>query len=185
MGIWEESKNRLQELAGMSSPEGIKKLYVFDFDGTLMDTPLPEEGKIQWEEYYKESYPYVGWWSRTESLDSNAYDINPIPEVLNAYNKVKNEQDALVIMLTSRVKKVKPNIIEILRDHNLSFDKYMFKHGNKEKPERIDEILEEYPNIEYIEIWDDRDKEINLFNLWKSNKKNLNIIINQVIQNGE
>ena len=35
----------------------MKRLCVFDFDGTLFDSPMPEIGIPMWEKYYNKPYP--------------------------------------------------------------------------------------------------------------------------------
>jgi len=177
--IFNKYKKRLQTLAGISQTPHITKLYVFDFDGTLVKTPLPEEGIPKWEEFYRKEYPYQGWWGRPESLDVKVFDnLLLVNETINRYNQVTKEDNAMVILLTARVIKLESYIKNILHKNNLRFDKYLFRSKDN-KPQRIEEILKEYPTINYVEIWDDRDKEIELFNEWKETK-NTKIVINQV-----
>jgi len=88
-------------------------------------------------------------------------------------------------LLTSRIKDLSPDIIDILKDNNMSFDKYIFKRWGYEKPDRIDELLEKFPNIEYVEVWDDRNKEIDLLNQWKDQRKDIDIMIHQIMSNRE
>ena len=40
------------------------KVAFFDFDGTLMNSPTPENGKIIYKEKTGVNYPYEGWWGR-------------------------------------------------------------------------------------------------------------------------
>ena len=37
-------------------------------DGVLIDSPVPETGKLLYEEIKGEVYPHIGWWGRAESL---------------------------------------------------------------------------------------------------------------------
>ena len=53
-----------------------KKLISFDFDDTLVKTPLPEEGKIVWKEKTGTDWPHRGWWSKPESLDMEIFDMS-------------------------------------------------------------------------------------------------------------
>ena len=160
----------------------IKNLYVFDHDSTLMDVPeKTEENKQKWSDYYGKPYPYIGWWSKFESLDTDVFDIKPIESVYKEYLKAKQDDDGMVVLLTSRLPKFKEVFLEILGKFNITFDKYLFKSFNKEKSERIDELLEKYPTIEYIEIWDDRQVEIDLYNEWAITKSpDIYIKINHV-----
>ena len=100
----------------------IKTLSFFDFDQTLFNTPLPESGKRIWEEKTGEEYPHVGWWSRVESLDSNVFDIQPFPSVLNQLRNDISKSDTYTVMLTSRMNKLKPQIEILLNNHDIVFD---------------------------------------------------------------
>ncbi len=51
----------------------IKRILIFDFDGTLIDTDTPESGKALWFEEFGFDWPFTGWWGRPESLDSRIY----------------------------------------------------------------------------------------------------------------
>ena len=42
----------------------ISKLSVFDFDGTLIDTPLPDYGKAEYKKKTGEDWPFPGWWGQ-------------------------------------------------------------------------------------------------------------------------
>jgi hypothetical protein len=53
--------------------EKIKRIAIFDFDGTLIDTDTPESGKTLWQQEFGFEWPFKGWWGRPESLDSRIY----------------------------------------------------------------------------------------------------------------
>ena len=51
-----------------------KKIYCFDFDRTMVHTMEPEEGRKIWLKETGELFPHpVGWWSKSESLDTNIF----------------------------------------------------------------------------------------------------------------
>ena len=54
----------------------MKRLAVFDFDGTLFDSPEQEDGMRIWSQKTGQQYPHKGWWGRRESLDSDIFDIH-------------------------------------------------------------------------------------------------------------
>ena len=157
----------------------IKNLYVWDFDGTLIDSPLPEEGKPIWEKYHNTKYPHRGWWGREESLDPKVFEVKEIYGIREQYLSCKSDTEGKVIMLTSRLPKLKDLIIYHLHKNNFEFDEYKFKCGGKEKSDQIDELLIKYPTINYVEVWDDRDKEILLYKSWKP-IRNIELKINQI-----
>lgn len=155
------------------------KLYIFDFDGTIMNTPLPDTGKLEYERITGEKYPHQGWWGRLESLH-HGFDIQPFPTVVEEYNRVKSDPDGLVVLMTNRMYKHIPRVKEILNQHNLSFDVYSFKLDGTLKPGRIRKLLEEYTDVSYIEVWDDMEDQIGLLNQMKDEMTDKQIKINKV-----
>jgi hypothetical protein len=161
----------------------IKNIYVFDFDGTLMNSPLPEEGKKQWSTHYGRAYPHLGWWGRTDSLDPRVFKIEPLPQIKKEYDRARKDPEGLVIMLTSRMERLRDYIIYHLDEYDFIFDDYLFKRGNLQKSDRIDHLLLQYPEVEKVEIWDDRLKEISLYNAWQP-ERDLEVKIHFVEEDG-
>ena len=158
----------------------IKKIYVFDFDGCLINSPLPEQGKIAWSKYYGKEYPFAGWWGRLESLDNKVFKITPKQSIVREYVARRTEKDAVTIMLTSRLPKFENVIMELLFKFGIKMDEYLFKKGNLNKSDRIDNLIKKYPTAEYIEIWDDNSGEIGLYEEWAKHIDNIEIKINKV-----
>lgn len=157
----------------------INKISIFDFDGTLMNTPHPEEGKKQWEEFTGKEYPHIGWWSKYESLDDAVFDIQPIETTVADYLREKSNPDTLVIMLTGRIPHQAEQIEELLLLHNISFDEYHYK-GNGDtlssKINTIKSLLNRFPNVKEIEMWEDREPHAIEFKQWgKDNGVNLKV----------
>lgn len=142
------------------------KLAVFDLDGTLMDTPLPEEGKLIYKEKSGKDWPYQGWWGRELSLDMDIFDIQPIASVIVDYEKQKTNKSTVMVMLTGRRFILKDSVIKILDAHSLEFDEYHFNRGGATevaKMNTITELLAKYPNVTEVELWDDRLEHIPIF----------------------
>lgn len=147
------------------------KLSVFDFDSTLVNTPLESaETKKMWSDYHDvEKWPYLAWWTRKESLDLDVFDIPVNPEIIRAYKKEKSNPDTMVIMLTGRVSTLEPQVRKILDKYGLTFDKYLFKEGGlteHSKMQHMADILDEFPTIDSIEMWDDREAHFDKFERW-------------------
>lgn len=141
----------------------VTTLHIFDFDGTLCHSPLPETGVHQWAEHHGKEWPYKGWWSKEESLDLDVFEIPVIEFVYNAWKEAKHSENAATFLLTSRLYKLKPHVLKVLDKHGIHFDGYYFKHFGKEKPDVVMDILKQYPNVKEVHVWDDRDKEIALY----------------------
>ncbi len=150
-----------------------KKLSVFDFDGTLVNTPLPEEGKKEYKEKTGQDWPHAGWWGQPMSLDSEIFDMNIIPSVIRAYLKEINDSNTMVVMVTGRVNKLSGLVKKILDDNGLKFHEYHFNNGGSTesaKKKTFDKILSENPSITEMELWDDRLEHIPVFQAWGDEK---------------
>ena len=156
-----------------------EQISIFDFDGTLMDTPHPEEGKKEWEEFTGKKYPHIGWWGKPESLDDAVFDIQPIESTVSDYKKEMSNPDTMVIMLTGRLPHQSEQIEELLALHNINFDEYHYKSNGDTLTSKINTIkslLHRYPNVTEIEMWEDREPHALSFEQWgKDNNINLNV----------
>jgi len=148
----------------------IERLCAFDFDGTLVQSPLPDDGKKKWEEFYNKPYPYIGWWSRIESLDLNVFDIKTYPSVYNQLKRELSIPNTYVIILTSRMEKLRPQIEKILELNGVYVHKIDMKKNNQSKGDRIIDYIKEFPNLKEINVYDDRLSDI------ESYEKIINII---------
>ena len=158
------SKRLLKE-----SEEDITKISIFDFDGTLMRTPHPEDGKKEWENFYDKDYPHIGWWSKPESLDDAVFNIEPIESTVTDYLKEMGNPNTLVIMLTGRLPHHHDQVIELLMTHNIVFDEYHYKETGDtlgSKLHTIISLLNKYPNVSSIEMWEDREPHATSFEKW-------------------
>jgi len=151
------------------SVEDITKISIFDFDGTLMRTPHPEEGKKEWENFYNKDYPHIGWWSKPESLDDAVFNIEPIESTVIDYLKEMGDPNTLVIMLTGRLPHHHDQVLELLMTHNIVFDEYRYKETGDtlgSKLHTIISLLNKYPNVSSIEMWEDREPHATSFEEW-------------------
>jgi len=147
----------------------ITKLSVFDFDGTLVNSPMPDTGRIEYEKNTGQKWPHVGWWGKPESLDQNIFDISENPSVINAYRKEKANPNTRVIMLTGRMSKMGHLVKDILDSKGLSFDGYYYNTGGSTdvaKIRTLEDELSSFPSIEIVELWDDRESHVPMFEAW-------------------
>lgn len=171
----------------------ITKLAVFDFDSTLVNTPLPKmvkKGKEvvatspTWEEKTGEKWPHKGWWGRKDSLNMDVFDMTVNQEVVDEFKKAKDDPNTLTVMMTGRVDSLSDEVKEVLKSEGLlNFDEYKFNTGGESgviKIKQLDELLEKYPSITTVEMWDDRDKHIPRFQAWGDSKQDIKFKITHV-----
>ena len=133
----------------------MKRLAVFDFDGTLIDSPEKEEGKKIWAQKTGQPHQYKGWWGRKESLDTSVFDIKTFPSVVAQLDKEKNTPDTDVIILTSRMEKLRPEVQKILDDNDIVVDDLILKRGREGKGDIILKIENYNQDLEEIVVYDD------------------------------
>lgn len=139
----------------------IEEVHFFDFDGCIMDSPLPETGKIIYEQITGTKYPHLGWWGRSESLDLNIFDIKTKADVEDIYRMVVQDPHKHVVLLTNRQLKLGHLVKTILDKHQLPFEHYSYKSNNDEKGDRILKIMREfYPGVKNIIFYDDDQKHL-------------------------
>lgn len=146
--------------------KNIKKIAIFDFDGTLVRTQMPEDGKVIWKNTTGNDWPHVGWWSKKESLDTNVFNQEPILAVIEAYHNHNDCDETLMVMLTGRRTHLSVEVEQILNDNDLSFDKYLYNYGGatlQNKIEQIDKLIKEFSDVECITLFDDRFEHIPTF----------------------
>jgi hypothetical protein len=151
----------------------ITTLSVFDFDGTLIDSPMPDTGRVEYEQKTGKPWPHQGWWGRVESLDMDVFDIKPIPSVIADYRTEKSDPNTSVIMLTGRMQKLSHKVMAILKANGLEFDGYYFNRGGStdvEKIRTLNKVLDEQPSIKVVKMWDDRLEHIPIFEQWGKEK---------------
>jgi len=152
------------------------KLSVFDFDGTLFRSPeRPKDFK-------------GNWWSNKVSLkkpyvDDVADDSLWINQVVKAAKQELSKEDTLTIFMTGRIEQMfKNRIIELLSQKGLKFDHYKFGEFGVEAAEtkiaEMQKILKKYPSIKKIEMWEDYEDNIILYN--QKFRKDYRIKINKV-----
>lgn len=145
------------------------KLSVFDFDGTLIDTALPENGKMEYKNKTGKDWPHKGWWGQADSLDTTVFEMPVIASTIADYKEEKAKDDTLVVMLTGRLEKLAPYVKDILDANDLFFDGYYYNTGGStddSKKKTLESILNIHPSIEEITLWDDRTSHIPIFEEW-------------------
>ncbi len=146
----------------------IKKLISFDFDDTLIKTPLPAEGKIIWKEKTGEEWPHRGWWSKPESLDMEIFDIPLNKKIYRKYKQVISDPDNYVILATGRVAPLRDEVYTILDHYGLEFDEIHLNPGIDTfefKSNLFAKLIYELQPEEFI-MYDDRQEHLIRFVSW-------------------
>lgn len=146
----------------------IKKIVVFDFDGTLFHTPLPEEGKKIWKDRTGSEFPYTGWWSKKETLDLNIFHIPLNGFVYKEYKQFLNDDNTLIVLATGRLQKLKNEVEKVLSHNNLSFDIVACNTGGdtyRFKTKLFEDLINKYNPSELI-MYDDRHEHLTQFEVW-------------------
>lgn len=153
--------------------ESVDTINFFDFDGTLMLTYGPEEGKKKFKEITGSEHQHKGWVGRPESLMPELE--TPRNETMySAYKKVTTPTSYNVIS-SNRVFKLEKEVSRMLNDNQITFDEIKLKSGNLSKSDRILQVLEKFPNVTTINVFDDLKSELNgiknnvkdLYSVWR------------------
>jgi len=148
----------------------IKKLFIFDFDGTLFRSPGPFKG-------YDKT---IDEWYRDEiSLSISMVPAQPgidwfFPEIVTKAQEAWGDPESYSVLLTGRredVEGFRQRITEILFAQKLHFDEFYLKPGEGKtvefKSRKIFEIfhnLKRYcSELEEIHIFDDRHHHLPVF----------------------
>lgn len=144
-----------------------KKIYAFDFDGTLFFTPEPEEGKKIFKLVTEIDWPHRGWWSKKETLDLNIFSIPINPWVYREYLRSISE-GSMVILATGRMEKLRNDVENILNSNNLSFDEVHLNPGMDTflfKAKLFERLINKH-NPEVLVMYDDRVEHLIKFREW-------------------
>jgi len=135
-------------------------------DGTLIKTEAPETGKDLWLRKTGSAWPHKGWWGKKETLDLEIFDNNLIEFTHNKYLEYKLDPSNLIVLMTGRHVGMKNEVLKLLDYHNLKFDLIRLNDGGDTivaKKRQITELLEQYPDLTEISIYEDRYEHFNEF----------------------
>lgn len=147
------------------------RLISFDFDNTLFNTPDSFTGKEIWKEKTGTDWPYGGWWSKPESLDTNIFYIPLNMWVYKRYLEAVADPENYVILATGRLlnKAGMPEAVNnILRINNLSFDEVQLNWGGdtyRFKTHLYENLIRKLKVNELV-MYDDRHEHIVKFRAW-------------------
>ena len=132
----------------------IHNLYIFDFDGTLFNSPQPPD-------WWKDK---SGWWNEIQSMTPPCLPKEPSAEwwvestVKAVREALKDEYNYVVLLTGRRDGTFNSRIHELLKQKDLNFDEVHLSDQSDTqafKVAQIDRILEEHPAIETVDLWED------------------------------
>ena len=145
----------------------ITRLFVFDFDGTLFDTPDPREGRILYEQLTGKPWPHRGWLGWSESL-LPPLKVKPLPAVAE-FRRHLNRAGSLTVLMTGRAQRTARAVKRVLDNAHLVPQRFVFKPDISfkstcaYKSSVIVRFLEEFPDLTQVKIWDDDEDNLAAF----------------------
>ena len=120
-------------------------IYLFDFDNTILKLP------------YKETINYM---DTHESLEPSL-GFKVIKRTKKDYRDAIQKNDGPIFLLSNRVSLVKESLEKILTVFGYKFDDYyLITSDDRNKGNRVKEIIDTYPKCNSIKYWEDKDKHI-------------------------
>jgi hypothetical protein len=162
----------------------MKKVYCFDFDGTLFDTPQRNGGVSIWKSKVGKEWPHIGWWSKPETLDDTIFNIEVRDEIIEKYREAKLDKDSHIILATGRIEnpQMRKMVEHLLDRENLKFKGIYLNdccETFKFKSNLFSKIIEQTKCDEFI-MYDDREEHLRKFELWALRQNCLITIVNSV-----
>jgi hypothetical protein len=156
----------------------ITRLAIYDFDGTLMDTPHPDQAAI-WEERTGNKITNKDWWGSPESLDLDVFNIQPFGNVLRSFYNDMARSDTYTVIIGARVEELRPEITKICDFHAIKPHEILLKTNHRTgKDERTRNLIDRLVfDIEEVVIYEDREKEFKAYSNFKQNNPDLRVTI--------
>jgi hypothetical protein len=140
------------------------ELHIFDFDGTIFNSPTPPA-----------SYGKRGWWDDPRSLEPPCVPENPGGEwynntVVSAFRKANANPRAVTVVMTGRLHYFRPRVKALLASGGIQPDELFLKQsggGATEayKVSAMRYLLKQMPQTKVIEFWEDRHNHLKNFEL--------------------
>ena len=156
----------------------IKKVTVFDFDGTLIYTAESSQENRD-KVFDKYGYNGRGWWSRKESLDVDIFYPTKNEWIVKKYEEAKADPNTIVILMTGRLIQLEGEVQKILEFHGLKFDRIHCNTGGDTytfKLRKFEALLREFAYAE-LTMYDDRTEHVLEFQKWAPRTKRVVNII--------
>ncbi len=138
----------------------ITELYVFDFDGTLFETPDRLPGLQLYEKITGHKWPHKGWFGVPESL-LPPLKIKPGPALAD-YRRHFGRAGSYTVILTARIERTESAVRRVLDNYQVCPDEIILKGQNISgknpvfKVQIVSELQKKFPDLTTVKFWDDR-----------------------------
>lgn len=142
----------------------ITKLYIFDFDETLVRAPGYTCKKAVERVHPELSFPTpYSFYDHPKSLCEEIHNIQVISPVADDLNRANSDFLAKTVLITHRVKELEPEVSAIIKNRGLQFDSQFYLGRIIEKLEVLRTELEENLDITEIHIYEDSFEQISKY----------------------
>jgi len=140
----------------------VRELHIFDFDATLFDSPMHPD---DWE-------GHIGMWYDTLQSLTPPCVIDPealwIKSTVAAARRSLSTPGVYTVLMTGRSAEpqLAARVTELVQSAGLDFDEIHLKTGGKTvdwKSQMLSGFLRELPDLEVVQLWDDRSHHLEQF----------------------
>ena len=152
----------------------VTELFVYDFDGTLFDSPLRIAGMQEYEMATGQKWPYKDWWGVAESL------LPPLKVkpglALASFQAHCGRSGSYTVILTARIQRTKVGVETVLTNYDVHPDLLILKPNNTSeyknsefKVDYLKTLLERFPDTQLVKFWDDNDDNLRVLEEFAKN----------------
>lgn len=142
----------------------ITKLFIFDFDETIVRAPGYTDKKAVERAYPELQFPTpYSFYDHPKSLCEDLHNIQAISPVVDDLIRANEDFQSKTVLITHRVKELEPEVSYILQKRGLHFDSQFYLGRISEKSEVLFAELEENLDINEINIYEDSFEQISKY----------------------
>ena len=142
----------------------ITQLDIYDFDETLVRAPSYTNKKTVERAHPEHNFdtPYA-FYDHSKSLCEDLHHIQLIAPVYECWGQANQNPSAITALVTHRVESLADEVKDVLNRRGVSMDYYFFYGRAIPKFKAIEELLERFPNIKKVRIFDDSYEQIDIY----------------------